>query len=169
MLAGLLTSIQALGFSYTMRLSEAELQARIERLMPFERTQYLFTVSLSEPLIELSETDNQIALFSAVSVLGPAGLQGRGSAKVKGSIRYERAQGAFFIDQPSVEQLEIERMPRRLSGELIKVVQTIVSKALAKYPVYTLREEDAKQKLAKSMIDSIRVENKELIVKLKPM
>ena len=98
----------------------------------------------------------------------PGGLKGSGRGKLFGSVRYERNEGAFYLDEPKLRELEIKRVPAQLNKEIAKIAEGALVKALQRYPLYRLNESDNKQKMAKAMLESVKVEDQQLLIKLKP-
>ena len=107
----LLTTQTASAFSYTVEVSEKDLQKNIASMMPLEKTQYFFTVILRNPVIQLIGGNNRFGISSDITVKVPGGLQGKGHATITGSLRYDNTQGAFFIDSPSITKLTIANVP----------------------------------------------------------
>lgn len=155
-------------FSYTLRLSEADLQERIDLVLPVERKQLFVTVRVSDPDVDLSSRSNLVGIALSVEASVPGGLKGSGRGKLFGSVRYERNEGAFYLDEPKLRELEIKRVPAQLNKEIAKIAEVALVKALQRYPLYRLNESDNKQKMAKAMLESVNVEDQQLLIKLKP-
>lgn len=167
LVVGMMIAIPGFGFSYTIKMTEAEIQQKISAAMPLQKKQLFLTVVLSDPVVELRESDNKIALFLNVEARAPGGLKGSGRGKLAGTIRYEKETGRFFLADPVLEALEIDRISGKLNRELAKVVQVLMVSALEKQAIYRLREDDFKHKMARSMLDSVTVQNRQLLIKLK--
>jgi len=153
-------------FTYTLEIPEQELQEKIDMMMPLERKSFFVTVVLSEPKVDLIQESNEIGFFSHVEVLIPGGLKGSGRGKIKGSVVYDADQGAFYLNNPSIEGLEIDRVPKKFYKKISAAIQVVLAKSLSKYPVYKLKDDDVKHQLAKSSLKSISVGNKTLLITL---
>ena len=159
-----------MAFSYTVELSEKRLQKKVSAMMPMEASKYYLTVTLSEPEIELIEGRNEIGVFTHIEVVVPkikrAEIKGSGRTKITGSLSYESERCEFFFKNPVIEMLEIDKVSERYIPVVKSIVQFIAQKILAKLPVYRLKDENLKHKLAKSMLQSITVKDKKLLLKL---
>lgn len=151
-------------FAFTIEVSEAELQQKLSAAMPFEMKKYLMTVILSEPTIELGTDVNEIHVITHVDVIAPGGKSGSGRVKIKGPIHYDPGVSSFFLKDPVVEELEIDKLPMAYTSSANLIVQTLVTKALAKHPVYTLSGDGFKNSLAKTFLKSVSIENSKLIL-----
>ena len=152
--------------TYTVEISEAELQEKIEKLMPIEKKKFLVTVTLSDPDVDLTVGEYQIGLFSNVHVHAPGGVKGKGEVKIVGALRYDAENGQFFFDNPKIEQLSSENIPPKVLPTVKELAQLSVSKYLETKPVYKLSDEKLKHKLAKAMLQSVKVEDNHLLLKL---
>ncbi|VAW61508.1 hypothetical protein MNBD_GAMMA11-2537 [hydrothermal vent metagenome] len=162
----MLLSQTAMAFSYTLEISEKELQEKVSKMMPLEKKKYFVTVILSEPVIDLTGGNNEIGIFSHVKIIAPGSIEGAGKVKITGSLRYDSKTGSFFFKHPEIVSLEVNDVPEKYMPNIKKIAQSAVSKILATRPVYKLKDDNLKQKLAKSVLKSIKVENKKLLVEL---
>lgn len=156
------------GFSYTVRLTEDQLQAQIDTIMPIEKKQLMTTIRIFEPQLELVPDTNQIGIAVSLEAIAPGGLKGAAHGRLLGSIRYEKEQGAFYISDPELAHLHFKRVPDSLNKEITRVVQLALVQALNRYPVYRFNDKDGRQKMAKSMLESVTVDDEVLLIKLKP-
>lgn len=161
----LLSSI-AMAFSYTLEITEQELQEKVSAMMPLEKKKFFVTVILSEPKVELLKETNEISIFSNLEALAPGGLKGSGRAKITGSLSYDANEGAFYLNNPKIESIEIDKMPEKYSPKIKQLTQTAVSKAMSVYSVYKLKDDNLKHKLAKATLESISVDGGKLLVVL---
>ena len=149
-------------FSYTHSFSEAELQQEIEKVMPIVKKKYFLTMTLSNPQIDLIEGRNELGLKSNLNVVAPGGLKGDGIAHIAGTLEYNKEQGAFYFKNPRLLELSLNGVPPELLPDIKKAAQSSLTRTLSKRPVYTLKDTDVKQQIAKSTLDSIEVKNNEL-------
>ena len=155
-----------MGFSYTVEISEAKLQKKVLAMMPMQKNNFLFTVTLSEPEIELIEGSNQIGIFTHIEAVVPRVIKGTGRAKITGSLSYESETSEFFFNNPTIEKLEIDKVADKYIPKVKKIVQLIANKMLAIRPVYKLKDDNLKHKLAKAMLKSVSVKDKKLLLEL---
>lgn len=162
----LLSSQAALALSYTLEISEAEIQEKVAAMMPIERKKYFVTVVFSNPKIELAEHANQIGVYSQIEIKAPGDIISSGQTKITGSLSYEPTNSAFYFKNPAIVEMKLDKVPDSYIPAIKDIVQIMVSKVLAKNPIYKLKGGDLKRDLAKSMLKSVTVENKQLLVEL---
>jgi Protein of unknown function (DUF1439) len=160
-----LAAFDTMAIGYTLKLSEAELQERVSAMMPLEKKQLFLTVVISDPQISLLPDTDQVGVFLNVDAIIASGLKGSGRGRVIGSLFYDKSLGAFFLKAPVLDSLQIDRLPAQLNQQIAKVSQAMIASTLASYPLYTLNDNDFKQKMAKSMIESIDVQDQQLLIK----
>lgn len=166
-LALLLFFSGAHAFTFTKEVSEAELQAQVDKMMPFERKTVLATITVSEPLVDLFEGENKVGISGRIDTLAPNGLKGSGTISVVGTVVYVRSEGAFYIKDSEVVSLDINGLTEPVVQFIKPYAQALISSALAVTPVFVLDESDAQQKLAKSTLESIVVRDEKLLIKIK--
>jgi len=155
-----------MALTYTIKLSEAELQKKVEAMMPIEKKKLFFKVILSEPKIELVEGSNEVGIFTHIDIDSKLGIRGTGRAKITGVLSYNADLNEFFFKNSKIEKLEIDKVSQKNIKQIKGLVQVIVSKTLAKRPVYRLKDDNLKHKLAKSVLQSVSVKNKKLLLEL---
>jgi hypothetical protein len=161
----LLSSPLSLALSYNLEITEDELQEKVDAMMPLEKNKLFITVILSDPDINLIEGENKIGIFSNIKVLTPVG-SGTGKTYITGTLSYEPEKGAFFYKDPKIKDLEIDKIPKEYIPKVKKIAQKLAKKILKKKPVYKLKDDTLKQKLANSMLKSVSVKDKTLLLEL---
>lgn len=157
-------SVQAL--SYSLKIPEKKLQEKVTAMMPIEKKKFLIKVTLFNPKVRLLNDNDKISIYSQVDVLAPGKISVSGEAKISGDLSYDSKKGAFFLKNPKIESLMINKLPKIYSSKVKKISQIIIDKLLSTYPVYKLKDSNVKQKLAKSVLKSISIKNKILTAKL---
>ena len=166
-----LLSQMAMALSYTLELSEEKLQNEVSAMMPMVKKNFFFTVTLSDPKIELIEGRNEISIFTHVDVVALKGIQKSGirtsgTTKIIGSLSYQAETSEFFFQNPTIEELEIKKVSDEYVFIIKAIVQRIARKMLVTQPIYRLKDNNFKDKLAKAMLQSVSVENKKLVLEL---
>ena len=160
----LLSSQAAMAFSYTVEISEKEMQQKVSAMMPVEMKRFQLTAILSSPKVSLIKDSNEVAVFLLIDVLAPGGLKASGSAKIRGSLSYDDKSGEFFFKNPTVEEIEVTRLPEKYLPKVKEIAQLAADKTLSTRPFYTLKDDNIKHKLAKSMLKSVSVKDEKLLV-----
>lgn len=155
-----------MALSYTVELSEAQLQKKVASIMPIKKKRLFFKIILSDPKIELLDGSNEIGIFTHIEIDSKIGIKGTGRAKIVGSLSFEPESGEFFFKNTKLLKLEIDKVSEKYNQQIKAVVQAVGAKILEKTPVYRLKDDDLKHKLAKSVLQSIFVKDKKLLLKL---
>jgi len=153
-------------FSYTLEITEAEIQAKISAMMPLEKKQFFVTVRLSDPKVELIKGSDRIGLYLNVEAKLPGIAKGAGRGRVTGRIAYNVDQGAFYFKDAQIEHLEIDKLAPKYAETVKFLAQSVVSKSMSQYPVYQFKETDMKQRMAKATLESVEIKDQRLFVVL---
>jgi hypothetical protein len=156
----------AFAFSFTKEFTEPELQQKVEAMMPLKKKKFFVTVIITEPKLDLIEGSNEFGIQANIEAIAPGGLKGNGSTNITGSISYVPDEGAFYMDNPTIVDLKINGIPDKYQPKIRKLAQITISKILSSRPVYKLKDDNLKHKLAKATLDSVLVENEKLLVTL---
>ena len=89
-----------------------------------------------------------------------------GQAKIKGGLSYDKEKGAFFLNDPTIISIGLEKFPEKSTSKIQKLLQLALTKAFSIYPVYKFKDDNLKHKLAKATLESVEVKNEKLLVAL---
>jgi hypothetical protein len=157
------------GKEYVIRLTEAELQAKLDQRFPIRRdVLFVVQIDLSNPRVHLLEGSNRVAIGIDVVLnfrLRDQAKSFGGSIDVDGGLRYEAFKGRFFLTDPHIQALRVDGIPEKYRTEVEKVVHGAISEAMNKGPIYTLSA-DAGQLLARLLLKSVVVRDRELVITL---
>lgn len=157
----------AMAYSYTLEISEQELQNKISSMMPMERKLLVVSIIISDPKVTLIKDSNKIGIFTNLAVIAPDGAKSTGRVSFTGTLNYDPNQGAFYFHNPVIEKLEIDKLSDQYSADIKQITQLAVSSAMAAYPVYKLQNDVLRQKYVKSVLESIAVNDGKLLITLK--
>jgi len=159
-------------YGYEMKISEAELQQKINAKLPFSKNYYaLFKVTLEEADVKLMQDRVRIQFDARLEPLNPNSLLNRllhrtkqslisGSVDITASPEYQPETGQVFLSDVKVLKLDIKGV--RDSQKFEQSVQNLVTDYLATHPVYTLRENNLTKMFAKSFLKSVTVRDQML-------
>ena len=156
----------AFSFSYTLELSEADIQERADAMMPLEKKKFFVTTILTNPVIDLIEITNELGISTDVAVKAPGNIVGNGEVSFTGTLRYDNDSGSFYFDNLKVVSLDVKKAPPDSLPKIKKILEFVAKKFLAKKPVFTFKDDNLKHKLAESTLKSISVKNETLIIEL---
>ncbi|MGK0398077.1 MAG: hypothetical protein ACJA0I_000367 [Gammaproteobacteria bacterium] len=161
-----LNCASALAFSYTLELSESEIQERVDAMMPLEKKKFFVTTVLTNPVIDLIKSTNELGLSTDVAFKAPGNIVGSGRVSFTGMLRYDNDTGAFYFDDLKLVSLNVKKVSPESLSKIKKVLQSVASQFLAKKPVFRFKDNNLKHNLAKSTLKSITVDNENLIIEL---
>ncbi|PCJ14579.1 MAG: hypothetical protein COB04_14910 [Gammaproteobacteria bacterium] len=161
----LLASFPTQALTYTKEFSEAELQAQIEAMMPLVKTKYFITIEISNPILDLVALTNELSISADVAALANGSTLGKGSLQLKGTLRYDPDQGAFYLNNATIVKMTIEGVAEQYQKSIKQLSQVAVTEALQQVPVYQFNE-GLKQQFAKSVLKSVQVKDEKLLIEL---
>lgn len=158
------------GKEYTIRLTEAQIQSKLENKMPLSKSVFfIFKVTLDNPRVKLENGSSRInagmdVLLNITVNKQPIPLGG--SIDVSGGIKYNPETAQFFLTDPVIENLKVQGLPEKHTNKANKALSKVLTEFYKKNPIYTLKAKDAKKAAAKLLLKNIVVKNKELVVTL---
>ena len=96
-------------------------------------------------------------LVEAVADRDPELLSG--TLAVSTGIRYDSSSGALFLDDVSIEQLDVEQLPGRFNDQVVRLSSGVIGRALQDRPVYELDESSTGGSIASAILQDIVVED----------
>jgi len=94
------------------------------------------------------------------------GFKGSGRGELVGTIEYRAEEGAFYLVNPRIVDLTIDRTPAFLLPKLTQAAELLLARSLATYPVYRLNEKDTRHKMAKAALKDVSVTRDTLLLTL---
>ncbi len=134
--------------------------------MPVTKQTMLATIVVNDAKLDLIEGSDKLAITAKLKANALGNLTANGVVKIEGSLFYKASEGAFYLKDPKIVELNITQVPVQFHEQIKTLAQSGLAKSLAKRPVYKLKETDIKQSLAKTMLKSIVVKNQTLVATL---
>ncbi|MEL7485903.1 MAG: DUF1439 domain-containing protein, partial [Pseudomonadota bacterium] len=158
------------GNTYTVRFSEDAIVQALDTRLPLQKTYYaIFDVTIDEPRVDL--IDNSDRVFGGVDINIEVAAAGRrlpmsGSVDVSGAVDYDPQQAAFFLIDPRVEALNIDRVPDSWADRSRSAVTLAIKEFYKTRPIYTLEGEAVSKKAARMVLRDVVVEDERVVVTL---
>lgn len=152
--------------AFTKELTASELQTQLASQFPLQEQTPFMTVTLSDPIVILKEKSDRIGLELTVATAALGNTGGKARGLMDGQLHYEPKTGEFFLRDPEVQRLYVAGVPEQYQSDIRMMVDSIAKQALSRIPIYTLKEDDPDQSLAKSFLKSVSVRNGKLILDL---
>ena len=134
--------------------------------MPVTRKKFMVTVIVSNPKLKLHTEGNLISTEADIEATIPGGLKATGNATITGTINYNRSKGTFHLKNPVIEKLHVNGLPAKMQGTVRNLAQNGLIQTMHKKPLFKLKDNDLKQKLAKSALKSVAVKDGVMHVEL---
>ena len=153
--------------SYTLNFGSEILQKRITGLFPLKVKKFIFVFKIFDPVVVIpANTVDRIGVEVSLQVSIPGLLKAKGRGLIHGEIDYLSSTGEFFFFDPELQNLDIHGLPKRYQEEVRGLFESIMKSALSDISIFKFDEEDTKQKIAKRMLKSVRVEDELLKIKV---
>lgn len=162
----LMLSSMAFSLSYTMEVSEKELQKKVQAFMPLTQKNNMVSVTLNNPVIDLMKDTNKVGLKSNIDATALGGIKGNGIIDVAGNIIYNKDKGAFFLQNIEVLDFKSEKINDSYK-EIVKVLaQQLLNTALKANPVYQFDTSKTEGQVAKASFKSVKIRDEKLLLKM---
>lgn len=162
----LLLSASSLVGAQDIVFTRAELQQELQTRMPLVQRTGLFDLTLSDPVVELKALEQRLQIRTAVLVSTTLGGAIRGEVTVDGKLRYKNSNHSFYIDEPKIQDLQVDGMPEDLQAQLKLLAQDLLLHSLTDKPIYRLKDDNVQEALARMMLKSIRIEEDSVLASL---
>lgn len=166
-LAGAAAYWYLVGKTYELRITQAQLEQKLADKLPLTRSYPLWSVTLDRPRLHLNEESDRIQLGLDVTLALQAGAirpPMQSEIDLSAGISYDQQLGAFFLTDPVIERLRLEGV----EDKRMNVANVVLSKAIAAYfrerPIYTLSSSDQRQRLARMVLQQVKVENGGVVI-----
>ncbi|MBT5231969.1 MAG: DUF1439 domain-containing protein [Methylococcales bacterium] len=151
--------------AFTVELTEAELQEKIDAKMPLQKSRFYISVIISDPDVVLMPGSDRLGIQCKIVAALPGNLKGNGTLYVDGGIEYVQEEGAFYFVDPKINTLVIEGISKKVEKKVKKLVGKVVKHSMNHFPVYTFKN-NLKHKFAKALLDSVTVKDEKLILEM---
>ena len=104
--------------------------------------------------------DVDLALFSGEKPIS------QGSVFISGQIDYRPLGGEFYLKDTHIDNLNLQGISKERVKQVELMLEIIARGLLSKIPIYRLKEENLKHRLAKSMLKSVKINNGKMEIAL---
>ena len=158
------------GKEQVIRISEAELQHALDEKLPLtKRYFFIIDVTLKNPRVHLQEGSDRVNAGLDIGLnlqidkdATPLG----GSIDISGGITYSPKNGAFYLVEPVIENIELQGLSEKRRPKVAKAITLALTEYFSENPIYTLKRGDLKQAAARLTLKKISVASGELVVVL---
>jgi len=168
--AGVWFLVQRYGPDLAIELTGQDLQARVAARFPIQNCALILVcLDITAPQLKLAEGSDRISLSADLSAtLGQRHYTG--ALAFSGKVRYVAPEGAFYFDDIEIHRLDLTGVPAHYTDLLRARGPAVLRTVLASRPLYTLREDNARERFARMAVQDVRVVNGKLrIAFVKPV
>jgi len=137
------------------------IQTALDKKFPVDKNLIITRLTLKEPHVYFKNTNIGITLLYNGNFLEK---EIEGNVDLNGHIRYKG--GALFIDSLEIVELTVNEKEFSSNDKFRKGIINLVKNYLERYPVYTLKQSDFKQNVARLLLKDITTDEDNLKVTL---
>ncbi len=157
-----------LTLSYTLELSEKQLQKRIDSLgiFPVKNKRRLLTVIASDPRIALDNTGDKLGIELNLKVQIRPIISITGRVMMQAAVEYDADSGEFRLDDPRVSDLQIKGLPGEYANVVREILEAIAVGVLSGITLYRFQTDEKYQRIAKRLLKKVAIEDQRLKIKV---
>ncbi len=122
---------------FVVKLSQQQVQQRMDKRFPVGVRKLVFEVRLERPAVSFVR-GGRVNIGVSVVGLVAAMPVGKASAVITGRVRYDADRHEFQLTDPRVESLDVSHMPVRYTEHARRAVDQVAATALPAVPLYRL-------------------------------
>lgn len=150
--------------AYILEFNKAELQQYVKNYFPFSHLTPFSRVTYSKPTVVLDEKTNRIGLEVTVKAEIPGMMPITGRGQIDGDLEYRKETYQFYLHDPKITNVRFANTDYQLAGTIQQMVSTITQQSMPLIFVYELKDEDLREKMAKSVLKSVDVKRGKVYV-----
>jgi len=153
--------------SFTFSLKAQDLEKKMTQAFPIKIKKLIFVFKITDPVVILPKGSvDRIGIGMSLKVSIPGLLSAKGKALVEGEVDYDPDQGEFFFFDPEIKELNIRGLPGRYGEEVRGLFDSIIRSTLGEMSIFKFDQNDTKQKIAKRLLKSIKIEDERLKIQV---
>jgi len=152
--------------AYTVELTREEVQQAVDGYFPVKHVTPLIMITAYRPKVSLDQSSSRVGLEFSVLANVPGILTGEGRGLIDGDLEYRHKTGEFYLRDPKIVSLDIYDLPPEVIKPVQLGLQQLMRQSLPVILVYKLKDDDLKQRMAKSVLSSVAVRKGKLILEL---
>lgn len=164
--AGLIVANKVVTTFFSIEIPRAVIQTLIETKFPIRNQSSLWTFTLCEPQVRLSEDGGKTGVELTLRLELMGGLYKEWRGLLEGRVDYRRTTGEFYLRDLVIRPIEPESRPDRYIGSLLVVAEAVLGKVFSATPIYRLEPTRFRHMLARLLIKSIAVRQDRLVLEL---
>jgi hypothetical protein len=148
-------------FQKEIVISKAEIQEILDKNFPIEKNLGFAKINLESPSVYFENENIGIRLNYSGSIFKKSAS---GAVDMNSQIIYRQDKGAFYLSNFNIDEIAINDASFADKEKIKTTVSNVLSYYLDDYPIYTLKQRDFKQNLAKLLLKDVRVQGDALVL-----
>jgi hypothetical protein len=148
-------------FEREIVISQAQIQEIVDQKFPIEKNLGFAKINLESPSIYFKNENIGIRLNYSGSILKKSAS---GVVDINSQIIYRQDKGAFYLSNFNIDEIAINEASFSDKEKIKTTVSNVLSFYLDDYPIYTLKQKDFKQNLAKLLLKDVKVQGDALVL-----
>jgi len=162
MLVSLLFSLIGCGrLEREILLSRDKVQENANKRFPYEKDIKIAEVTLDNPNVYFTGTNAGIILDYSTKILKK---EVEGKVNFNGELDYRPPKGSFYLKNIVIKEISYKDKSLTDKSIVNKAIQMTLKLLLKVFPVYTLKQDNFKQKLAKYLLKKVSVKGDKLSI-----
>lgn len=149
-------------FAFTLEFEKAELDRYVQDYFPINQLTPFSKVSYSNPSIVLNEKTNRIGLEVTVRAELPGMMAIAGRGQIDGKLEYRQQTHQFYLHDPKIKNVHFANTSYELANSVQQIINSMSQQTLPMIFVYELKDNDLRQKMAKSVLKSTHIQQGKL-------
>lgn len=148
-------------FQKDIFIPRVAIQETLTKKFPYEKNVVVARTTLKDPEIYFQDSSLGIRLNYWANFLEK---EINGKIDLNGSIKYHK--GKFYLTNLDIVEFSMEEKSFSSGGKLSAIVSSVIKNYIDGFPIYTLKQSDFKQNLAKMLLKNITVQGDSLCITL---
>ena len=158
------------GRTWQVFIERDQIQSAIDAKLPYEKDFLLvLTLRITALMVQLEEGSDRIGADADLGLnlqVGSAREPLGASVRVDARLRYDQQRFCFYIVDPIVQRASLRGIPDRYTALALRYAQLGLQHLVNEVPVYTIRDDSLKLKLARAVVRDVAVHNGRVVVTL---
>ncbi|MBK1877316.1 DUF1439 domain-containing protein [Pelagicoccus mobilis] len=158
------------GKRYEVVITQEQIDSSLAQRFPTTKTHLvILRVNYSDPQVSLLENENRVRIGMNAKLDLKLPKQERefgGGVTITSVIRYHPEKQEFFLDNATIERLDIQGVPDEWSERVTTFANETAIEIVEKQPVYKLKAIDAKTTLARLLLKDFEVRDQAIHITL---
>lgn len=152
------------GFSYDVKLSQQQLQDKLDKKFPFEKKKLFTNVKLSNPEVRLKNGSDKIYLNLKITLSASKKISFDAYSELNGKIFFDNETKKLYLKDFEIEELVMNNVPLKFHKTIQRTIETVAKIVLNNYSVYKLQPKNLKNLTIALLLKDIKVKDKTMII-----